>query len=405
MKSKSSSCVADANGRIVAIIPARGGSKGIPNKNLTDFAGKPLVAWSILQALEAPSVSSVVVSSDSDEILDVAKSYGAMVVKRPPELSSDTASSEVALIHALELVEEELGKVKSVVFLQATSPLREPGDIEGAINKFEEECLDSLFSQAVLEGFCAWTEENGILKGKTYDPDNRGRRQDSPPLFLETGSIYVFRPETLRLRNNRLGGKIGRFTMESWKSFEIDNYDDLEICEILFRKHLLSRWLNHGSQETRLGFIPQLIVYDFDGVMTDNRVSVTEDGLESVEVNRSDGLAVQVFRTHGIRQLILSTETNKVVESRASKLQIDFIQGSNDKLHDLIVFCNQNRIRFEEILYVGNDVNDLDVMREVGFPVAPADAHPQVLRVARYVTKAAGGAGVIRELSDWLLGN
>lgn len=393
-----------SRGSIVAIIPARGGSKGIPNKNIVDFSGKPLVAWSILQALAAPSVDLVVVSSDSDEILEIAKSYGAKVVKRPPELSTDSVSSEMALIHSLDRLEEEYGPVASVVFLQATSPLREPEDIEGAINTFEAQGLDSLFSQAVYEDLCVWSEENGTLKGKTFDPEKRGRRQDRAPLFLENGSIYIFRPDLLRETHNRLGRKIGRFSMDLWKSFEIDSYDDLEICEILFQRHLLQRWLDRERAAKLEGFLPRLIVYDFDGVMTNNRVVVSEDGMESVEVNRSDGLGVEMLRHNGFRQLILSTETNKVVARRASKLQIEVLQGSADKLNDLELYCKRNGLELSDVLYVGNDVNDIEVMQKVGFPVAPSDAHPKVLKLARYVTKAVGGAGVIKEIAEWVLG-
>lgn len=150
-------------------------------------------------------------------------------------------------------------------------------------------------------------------------------------------------------------------------------------------------------------FVPALIVYDFDGVMTDNRVLVLQDGTEAVFVSRADGWGVGVLRAAGYRQMILSTEANQVVRARGDKLKIEVLQGSSDKRSDLAAFCDANAIDLSRVLYVGNDVNDLDTMRLVGFAVAPADAHPVVLKVAKHVTRARGGEGVIKELSEWLV--
>ncbi len=387
----------------VAIILARGGSKGIPHKNLIDFAGKPLLAWSILQARAAESVDHVYVSSDSDVILDVAAQYGARIIKRPDELSTDTATSESALLHALDVIAADLGtEPERIVFLQATSPLREPSDIDGAVAAFVLQGADSLFSDAVLDDFCAWQEEDGALKGKTFDPFNRGRRQDRKPLYLENGSIYVFKPSLLRQTCNRLGGKIARYSMDFWKSFEIDTVENIELCEYFFRKHLLAGWL--AREGGVAAFKPDLIVYDFDGVMTDNRVLVLQDGSEGVLANRADGWGVAQLRQAGLRQMILSTEINSVVAARAKKLGLEVLQGSGDKQRDLVACCEARGVALDRVLYVGNDVNDLDAMRLAGFPVAPADAHPAVLAVAKHVTRARGGEGVIKELSEALLG-
>lgn len=136
----------------ITIILARGGSKGIPHKNLINFAGKPLLAWSILQANSAKSVEEVYVSSDSDAILDVAARFGAKTIKRPDAFSTDTATSESALLHALDAITAERGaEPEHIVFLQATSPLREPSDIDGAVETFVSQAADSLFSDAVLD--------------------------------------------------------------------------------------------------------------------------------------------------------------------------------------------------------------------------------------------------------------
>jgi len=146
-----------------------------------------------------------------------------------------------------------------------------------------------------------------------------------------------------------------------------------------------------------------LIVYDFDGVMTDNRVSLTEDGLESVVCNRADGLGVDLLRRAGIPQIIISTETNNVVRARACKLGLEALHGVPDKRKALVDYCEERGFELRRVAYVGNDLNDLDAMQCVGFPVSPADGHAAVRALAYLVTRAVGGAGVVRELADELL--
>jgi CMP-N,N'-diacetyllegionaminic acid synthase len=224
----------------IAIIPARGGSKGIPNKNLISFCGKPLLAWSILQAKKSKNISNVYVSSNDKQILDTAEQYGALPIERPPELSTDTASSESALKHAIDHLLENNIKIDAVVFLQATSPLREAFDIDKAIEKFIEEKADSLFSMTVLDDFMAWKYEDGKLVGATFDPISRTRRQDSEDYYLENGSIYVFKPSIIQKHNNRLGGDISIYEMPFWKSYEIDTLEDIDLCSFYFENKILN---------------------------------------------------------------------------------------------------------------------------------------------------------------------
>lgn len=383
----------------IVIIPARGGSKGIPRKNLIDFCGRPLLAWSILQAREASVVAEVYVSSNDQEILGVAEEYGAVGITRPPELATDSSSSEAALLHAMDHVEGQgrpLGD--AVVFLQATSPLREPSDIDGAVGMFRDEGADSLFSMCRLDDFCIWHRREGKLAGLSYDPDERWRRQDREPLFLENGSIYVFEPKGFRERTNRLGGHLAMYEMPLWKSWEIDTEAEIDLCAFYFRKHGLDR-LGGAPDHIRRSAV-DLVVYDFDGVMTDNRAVVMEDGREGVLVNRADGMGVERLRKLKVPQIVLSTEENPVVAARAAKLGLEAIQGCRDKERALVDLCAARGIDLRRVVYVGNDTNDLGAMGRVGYPVAPSDAHPDVASAARFQTRAAGGAGVVREVSE-----
>jgi N-acylneuraminate cytidylyltransferase len=222
--------------KVVAIIPARGGSKGIPRKNILEFCGRPLIAWSILQAVNTPEIDAVYVTSDDDEILDIATSYGAQKIKRPDEMSGDTSTSESAIAHALQGIEPAPA---IILMLQPTSPLRKPDDLSSAVRQFKTEMWDSGFSGAVLEDFLIWKKnERGILESTNYDYKNRGRRQERKHEYVENGSIYLFKPEILVKNNNRMGGKIGVSLMDFWQSFEIDEPDDWELLETLFKKYL-----------------------------------------------------------------------------------------------------------------------------------------------------------------------
>ena len=222
--------------KVVAIIPARGGSKGIPKKNILEFCGRPLIAWTILQAINTPEIDAVYVTSDDDEILDIATSYGVQKIERPDEISGDTSTSESAIAHALQGIEPAPA---IILMLQPTSPLRKPDDLSSAVRQFKTEMWDSGFSGAVLEDFLIWKKnERGILESTNYDYKNRGRRQERKHEYVENGSIYLFKPEILVKNNNRMGGKIGVSLMDFWQSFEIDEPDDWELLETLFKKYL-----------------------------------------------------------------------------------------------------------------------------------------------------------------------
>lgn len=224
---------------IVAIIPARGGSKGIPKKNLLKFCGKPLVTWSIEQALGVEAISSVWVSSNSKQILKISSQSGAKTINRPKSLSRDTSTVESAWLHALEKIEDETGPVDIAIGLQPTSPIRESKDIEKAIKRFQKTKCDSLFSASEVGDFYIWQKKGKKLVSLNYDFQNRSRRQDFSNQYVENGSIYIFKPQILKKFNNRLAGKIQVSLMEFWKSFEIDSFEDIELCETLMNHYIL----------------------------------------------------------------------------------------------------------------------------------------------------------------------
>jgi N-acylneuraminate cytidylyltransferase len=223
--------------KTLAVIAARGGSKGIPHKNLLDLCGKPLIAWTVEQARAARGVDVVAVSSDSDNILAAAEAAGAVGVPRPADISGDLASSETAWLHALEAIDARLGRFERIVALQATSPIREPTDIELALDTFDRERLDSLLSVCEVEDYFNWRIGDNGPEPINYDYRNRRMRQQIEKRYLENGSFYVLIPSLLREQNNRLGGKIGFHVMERHKMFQIDRPEDVKLCAAIMRSY------------------------------------------------------------------------------------------------------------------------------------------------------------------------
>ena len=144
----------------------------------------------------------------------------------------------------------------------------------------------------------------------------------------------------------------------------------------------------------------RLIVYDFDGVMTDNKVYVDQNGREMVQVNRADGLGISEIKKLGFEQIIISTEKNPVVTARAEKLDIYCLQGIENKKDVLINFCKKNDINLKDVAYVGNDVNDKEVMEIVGYSFCPSDAYGSIKKISNHILDTKGGNGVVRELLD-----
>ncbi len=222
---------------ILAVIPARGGSKGIPRKNLQHLRGTPLVVHTIVHALDAERVDRVIVSTDDAEIAAVSAAAGAETVRRPSGLAGDTAPSEEALLHVLETLRERGEEEPDlVVFLQATSPIRRAADIDGAVKCLQEGKFDSVFSASPLHAF-VWELRNGSVAPLTYDPASRPMRQETGERVMENGSIYVVKPATLKTTGLRLGGRIGVYRMGFLEALQIDEPRDLELAE-----WILERW-------------------------------------------------------------------------------------------------------------------------------------------------------------------
>lgn len=223
----------------VALIPARGGSKGLPKKNVLPFNGKPLIAWTIKQALDSESIDQVIVSTDCPQIADIAQAYGAEVENlRPDEISTDETSTEDVMLYESKVLLRSGNRPKNLILLQCTSPIRLPGTIDRALEEYNEAGADSLLSVTKCHRFFWFREE--ILTA-SYDYELRPRRQDIPKNkvpYMETGSIYITNFEMFFEERNRLLGRIHLFETSYYESFEIDNQEDFDLCEFLAKKVL-----------------------------------------------------------------------------------------------------------------------------------------------------------------------
>ncbi|MEN3586461.1 acylneuraminate cytidylyltransferase [Streptomyces sp. ZYX-F-203] len=394
--------------RVLAVVPARGGSKGVPGKNVAPVGGVPLVARAVRACREAPLVTDVVVSTDDPAVAAAAREAGAEVVTRPPAIAGDTATSEAAVSHALDTYEAARGTPVDVVLLvQCTSPFLTAEDVDAVARAVAEGDAETAVTVAPFHGFLWRAATEGGAHGVNHDKSSRPRRQDRPQDLLETGAAYAMDAAGFREHGHRFFGRTDPVLTDPARVLEIDDPHDLARARAL--APLLDGDRPDGRGATASAALPtagdvDAVVLDFDGTQTDDRVLVDSDGRELVAVHRGDGLGVAALRRRGMPLLILSTEENPVVAARGRKLRIPVLHGVDRKDLALKRWCEERGVVPERVLYVGNDVNDLPCFDLVGWPVAVASAHDAVRAAARVVTTVPGGAGAIREIAGWLLG-
>ncbi|MFD7435007.1 cytidylyltransferase domain-containing protein [Streptomyces sp. NPDC059861] len=402
--------------RVLAVIPARGGSKGVPAKNLAPVGGVPLVARAVRECRASRLVTDVVVSTDDQAIAAAARSAGAEVVLRPAAIAGDTATSEAAVLHAMDAHEALHGsQVDAVLLVQCTSPFVIREDIDGVAGAVVENGADTAVTVAPFHGFiwrdadaeaaaddvvtAADSRSTGGGYGVNHDKSFRPRRQDRPQDLLETGAAYAMDAAGFREHKHRFFGRTELVRTDPARVLEVDDPHDLARARALAPLFDADR---PGALPTAADI--DAVVLDFDGTQTDDRVLIDADGREFVSVHRGDGLGIAALRRSGLKMLILSTEQNPVVAARARKLKIPVLHGVDRKDLALKQWCEEQGIAPERVLYVGNDVNDLPCFALVGWPVAVASAHDVVRGAARAVTTVPGGVGAIREIAGWILG-
>ncbi len=397
---------------VLAIIPARGGSKGIPRKNIKNFASHPLVAWSIAAAKQAGLVTRVIVSTDDEEIATVSRLHGAEVpFLRPADLATDLAVDYPLFKHALDwLKENEDYSPEIVVQLRPTSPIRPKGMVDQAVQTlFNHSDADSVRG-VVPSGqnpYKMWQIESDrlipLLKVKGIAEPYNSPRQNLPPTYWQTGHIDAIRTSTILEKKSLSGDLILPLMIEPAFTVDIDSLRDWSRAEWLVWHSGLDM-VFPGKPPRPFPKVVKMIVMDFDGVLTDNRVWVDENGKEAVAAYRSDSLGLALLRGRArIEPLVISKETNPVVTRRCQKMNIPVIQGIDQKAEALAKVLHERGIDPKQVIYIGNDVNDLECFPIVGYAIAPADAEKEVLMSADLVLSRRGGQGAVREVCDMLM--
>ena len=403
---------------ILALIPARGGSKGIPRKNIKPFAGYPLIAWSIAAGLQAKSVSRVIVSTDDGEIAAIAREYGAEVpFLRPAELAQDRTPDLPAFEHALKWLEEIEGyKPEIVVQLRPTSPVRPRDMVDSAVRILVENPDADSVRGVVPAGqnpFKMWRFHGydrpmtPLLEVEGIPEPYNAPRQILPPAYWQTGHIDAIRTTTITRKNSLTGSVVYPLVIDPRYTVDIDTPSDWAKYETLVYQGGLDMVTPDKRLRRRMPRKIELVIFDFDGVFTDNRVWTDQDGREMVAASRSDSLKFRELREKGIEVMILSSEPNSVVTARAKKVGVEVMQGIGlqDKGRVMREVLEQKKVKAENVVYVGNDINDLPCFEIAGWSVAVADAYPEVLQAADFVLSKPGGHGAVRDVCEIILKN
>lgn len=386
----------------VAFIPVRGGSKSIPLKNIKPISGKPLVYWTVKAACGCKYIDKVYVATDSDKIRDTVNEFKtgieaelfskAEVIGRSAESASDTASTEYAMLEFASNYEFD-----NIVLVQATSPLLQAADLDNGFEAFLTEGTDSVLSVVRQKRFHWGSDENGYAHPTNYDVFHRPRRQEFDGYLVENGAFYISSKADLIKHQNRVSGNIKAVEMNEDTFFEIDEPSDWVIIEALMKKNGII-----APSE-----IPEIKMFltDCDGCLTDGGMYYTEHGDELKKFNTRDGMGFALLREREIITGIVTSENVELNRRRAEKLKLEILEsGCKDKLAAVKRICQERGISLENVCYIGDDINDIETIKAVGYGCCPADAMPEVKIVADYITSAFGGKGVIREVVEKLLG-
>lgn len=399
-----------ATDTILGIVPARGGSKTFPRKNIRNLAGHPLLAYGIAAGLQSDSIGRVIVSTDDEEIADIAKQYGADVpFMRPAALAQDETTDYPVFKHALDwLNEHESYKPEFIVQLRPTTPLRPPDCVDRAIELLQSNSGASSVRGVIPSSqnpYKMWhINNNGQLKPlleTDFDEPYNMPRQRLPQTYWQTGHIDAIRREAIEA-GSMSGEVILPLILDSRYAVDIDNARDHERAEWLIRQGDLPLVIP-GKNLRPFPKDVKLVLLDFDGVLTDNRVWVDADGRESIAANRGDGWGIARLKEAGVRIVVLSRETNPVVAARCQKLGVEVRQSVQDKAKAVEDLLKKGEIDPGATIFVGNDENDLPAFPKVACAVVVGDAHPSVLAKADIILNERGGYGAVRELCDIII--
>jgi N-acylneuraminate cytidylyltransferase len=383
--------------RLCAFIPVRGGSKGIPRKNLKSFLGKPLTQWAIEAAIQAETVETVVVSTDDAELAalaDSARSPKVAVHHRSAHSARDDASTEEVM---LEFTREDRAH-DHILLIQATTPILSGALIDEAVRHYEASGADSLLSAVPMHRFF-WRDGSEGARPLNYDPADRARRQDHAGCYYcENGALYLTRVKLLLSEKYRCPGRVTLFPMDPRYIWELDEAADWGIAETLQRP------MAAQLRSRRLGKI-ELLAIDLDGVLTNGCMIYVAGapGISKAFFTR-DAFGIRKARNRGLKVAVITTDDSEVNGQRAERIGLDaFIIEKHDKAAALAKLASRFGLTLAQCAFLGDDDVDIDAMRAAGVSLAPADAATSAAAAADIVLSASGGRGCVREACEILL--
>jgi N-acylneuraminate cytidylyltransferase len=390
------------NKKIVALIPARGGSKSIPGKNIKVIAGRPLIAWVIDEALQSKFLHEVFVATNSRQIRDTIKQLFPLqntrlkVISRSAASATDNAPTEQVMLE-FSLKHD----FDYICLLQATSPLITASDIDKAIKTFFRKKADSLLTVVNQKRFL-WEENRAGYAGPlNYDFLKRPRRQELDGYLVENGALYMTSRKQLLKSSCRISGKIALYKMPEYTYYELDEPDDFLIIENLLRMKKNTSMTSVLKQKLRS---IRLLALDVDGVLTDGAMYYSLEGESLKRFSTYDGMGIELLRERGIEAAIITKEKSAFSRKRAEKLQIRHVlTGINDKKASLMNLAKKLNLKPREIAYMGDDVNDIEALKTAGFSACPQNAIDTVKHTVDYVCSRQGGNGAVREVCDLIL--
>ena len=376
---------------VIAFIPARGGSKSIPKKNIKSFCGKPLIFWN-LQELQKSVVKEIIVATDNEEIKDIVNSFNFSKVKvynRNSKNSEDTSSTESVMLEYI--FQSNLSDADTFMLVQATSPFTQASDFNEALSLFKD--YDSVLSCCESKRFY-WKDGKAL----NYDIYNRPRRQDFKGTMIENGAFYISSVSAIKETKNRISGAIGIYQMPEYTYTEIDEQEDWIVAESLMKRFVLKNKLHDFSKI-------KLFLSDVDGVLTDAGMYYTESGDEFKKFSTYDGMGFQLLQKTGVKVGIITSEDRDLNRRRAKKLGLDFdFHGTKDKLQIVTDLCKKENIFLKEVAYVGDDVNCFELLSNIGFAACPNNAVEKIKLIPNIIQlEKNGGEGVVREFIELIL--
>ncbi|XP_047241119.1 N-acylneuraminate cytidylyltransferase-like [Girardinichthys multiradiatus] len=381
-------------GHVAALILARGGSKGIPLKNIKTLAGVPLIGWVLRAAIDCRKFDSVWVSTDHDEIEKVAKSWGAEVHRRSQEVSRDCSTS-------LETIQEFLEKhpdVTVVCNIQATSPCLHPSHLQEALKKITEDGFDSVFSVVRRHQF-RWKEvkegSDQCTQPENLNPKNRPRRQDWDGELYENGSFYFATRDLIMKEGCLQGGKVAYFEMELQHSVDIDVDIDWPVAE--------QRVLRYGY----FGRGVSMMFCKVSGCLTDGKVFLSVSEEDAVSIHTTDTAGFRMLQKDDVKAVLLISKEDLLMKSLITKLRLmtgcEVMTVGKDPLKDVQSVVEKKKLDWKDVAYMGNDAADASCLKLAGLSAVPADAPPEAAQAAKYTCKNAGGGGAVRDFVEHVL--